>query len=375
MTHGTFSILDRERLLPQIPHRQNIDFSIWDFQQHPVDSVNKFYTPFPFFHLSGFLSTVVNPLFTNSVPVLGPALASPSSSILKAVLSQQQPHCRAVYIPPALAEALLHDPAALNLFRNLDFIAYTGGPFSPAAGAILSTNTTLRPFYGFTEAFQVPQLAPLDPRSDYAYMEWHPSFKVEMQPVDIGEEAGAVYELVLFNDDTTQKMSALNHNFPNTQGEWRTKDLFLRHPSPGKEALWKYYGRRDDIVVLSTGAKFNPVPMELRLAGHPKVAGALVVGKGRPKAGLLVEMKVSLEGLKDPYENQEEKLPDQIWDAVQAANAECVREEAMIEKALVVLADAAKPFVRAGKGTVVRRMTERAYEDEMERMYFRALGA
>ncbi|KAL8724623.1 MAG: hypothetical protein Q9181_006744 [Wetmoreana brouardii] len=282
MTHGAFSILDRERLLPRIPNRQNVDFSIWDFNNRPANRVSRFYTPFPFFHLSGFLSTVVNPLFTKAIPILGPALALPSPAILKAALPQQQPHCRAIYIPPALAEALLHDPSALTLFENLDFIAYTGGPFSPAAGETLSAITILRPLFGFTEAFQVPQLAPQDPRSHYAYMEWHPSFKVEMQPIDVGGEAGAVHELVLFTDETARKMSTLNHNFPHAHGEWRSKDLFLRHPSPGKEALWKYYGRKDDIVMLSTGAKFNPVPMELRVAGHPKVAGALVVGRGRP---------------------------------------------------------------------------------------------
>lgn len=201
----------------------------------------------------------------------------------------------------------MHDPSAPTLFEKLEFIAYTGGPFSPAAGATLSAITILRPFYDSTEAFQAPQLAPLDPRSDYAYMEWHPAFKVEMQPVDVGDQAGAVDELVLFTDETTKKMSALNHNFPNALGEWRTKDLFVRHPSPGKEVLCKYYGRRDDIVVLSTGAKFNPVPMELRIAEHPKVAGALVVGKGRPKAGLIVEMKAGTKDLQGSLGVQEEK--------------------------------------------------------------------
>lgn len=131
----------------------------------------------------------------------------------------------------------MHDPAALNLFKNLDFIAYTGGPFSPAAGATLGAIKTLPPFYGSTEAFQVPQLAPLDPSSDYGHMEWRPSFKVEMKPIDIGEEAGAVHELVLFKDDTTQRMSAMDHNFPNTQGEWRTEDLLLRHPSPRERSV------------------------------------------------------------------------------------------------------------------------------------------
>lgn len=100
-------------------------------------------------------------------------------------------------------------------------------------------------------------------------------------------------------------------------------------------------------MVLSIGAEFNPVPMELRVTGHAKVA--LVVGQGRPKAGILVELKVSLENLKDSAEIQGKKLSDQIWDAAQAANAKCVREEAMVETELATTVDAVKPFVRAGK--------------------------
>jgi hypothetical protein len=57
-------------------------------------------------------------------------------------------------------------------------------------------------------------------------------------------------ELVLKPRDT--KYQTIFHTFPEIQ-EWRTKDLFKQHPS--KPFLWKYSGRRDDIVVLSNGEK------------------------------------------------------------------------------------------------------------------------
>lgn len=121
-------------------------------------------------------------------------------------------------------------------------------------------------------------------------MEWNPIFKVEMQPSD---DEPCAFELDLFADADTENMSALNHNIPGIH-EWRTKDLFKRHPDPLKPNLWSYYGRRDDIVVLSNGEKFNPVPMELIIQDHPMVAGALVAGQGRRQAALLVEPKTHI---------------------------------------------------------------------------------
>ncbi|KAI4133672.1 MAG: hypothetical protein LQ338_000001 [Usnochroma carphineum] len=223
MTHGSFAILDRERNLPTVRGRKNRDFSIWDFGAEG----GKFYTVFPYFHLAGFPSMVVNPILTEaSNTVLGPALFPPSAALMKEIMKQQK--LRALYVPPSIAKQVLHEPDGLDLFRELEFLCYTGGPFSQKAGEVLAQVTELLPLYGSTEAFQVPQLAPQNPREDYAYMEWNPIFKVEMQASD---DAPGAFELVLFADEDSDNMSALNHNYPGVS-DWRKKDLFKRHPDP-----------------------------------------------------------------------------------------------------------------------------------------------
>ena len=101
----------------------------------------------------------VNPTFTEaSSPVLGPALMPPSGQLLKQIMKSQQ--LRAIYIPPSIAEQLLQEPGSLDLFKKLDFLCYTGAPFSQCAGQQLVEVTTLVSLYGSTEAFQVPQLVP-----------------------------------------------------------------------------------------------------------------------------------------------------------------------------------------------------------------------
>ena len=353
MTYGSFAILDRERDLPTVAGRRNRDFSIWDFGPHG----GKFFTIFPYFHLAGFLSLIINPILTEtSSPVIGPALMPPSAALMKEVMEQQK--LKALYLPPSIAEQVLHEPGGLDLFRGLDFLCYTGGPFSQKAGETLAQVTELIPLYGSTEAFQVPQLAPRDPQRDYAYMEWNPVFKMEMQPSD--DEPGA-FELVLFADADTENMSALNHNFPGTH-EWRTKDLFKQHPDPQKSDLWSYYGRRDDIIVLSNSEKFNPVPMELIIQGHPMLAGALVIGQGKHQAVLLVEPKA--------YPIDKESLFNEIWPKVEQANAVSPAQGRILRSNMLV-ANPDKPFTRVGKGTVVRKMTEKQYSSEIEALYSR----
>ena len=347
MTHSTFAVLDGERQLPTVPNRRNRDFSIWDFE-----GGGKFYTMFPYFHLAGFLSLVVNPIFTeSSSPVLGLPLQPPSGSVMKEVLEQVA--VRAIYVPPLIAEQMLQLPNGLAYFEKLDFFCYTGGPFSPSAGQQLSRVTDLVPLYGSTEALQTPQLAPS--KEDWAYMEWNPNFPHRMEPAD---EAG-IYELVLFTTPSTVKISALNHNLPGVT-EWRSKDLFKQHPS--KPELWQYYGRRDDIVVFSNGEKFNPVPTELAVGASKSLSGALIVGSGRLQPGLLLEPR---ENPTD--EDRTRKLIEEIWPLVERANR-LASGQGRVSRSRIVIVPSGS-FLRAGKGTVIRKMTEKKLWKEIEDLY------
>ncbi|TGO28793.1 hypothetical protein BPAE_0023g00580 [Botrytis paeoniae] len=248
MTHGTIAVLDNEWNPPGVPGRKNRDFSIWDFQ-----GGGKFYHVFPYFHLAGFLSNIVNPTFTEaSGPVLDPPLEPPSATLLKEIMRHQK--LRALYIPPAIAEQLLQEPEGIDFFRDLDFLCYTGAPFSLNAGKRLVEVTELCSLYGSTEAFQVPQLAP--PKEDWA-------------------------------------------------------------------------------------ENFNPVPMELMIQSHPFLAGALVMGNGRA-------------------------TKENLWPYVEEANA-LAPGHGRILISNIIIAD--KTLSRAGKGTIVRKLTEKAFKKEIEALH------
>lgn len=345
MKHGTFTSFDNDRNFPTVPGRKNHDTTLWDFDGNG----GRIFEPFPPFHLAGFFNKIMIPLYTNAIPVFGPPLRPPSGALVAEIMRQQS--IRGCLLPPSVAEQLLHEPDGLDMIKRLDIFCYAGGPLSPAAGDAISAVTNLCQFYGSTEMGQIRQLLPR--REDWSYMQFHPHARFEFQPSEDG-----AFELVVFADASTADSSALNHNYPGLE-VWHTKDLFKPHPT--KKDLWRFHGRVDDIIVLSSGEKLNPIPMESYLQGLPNVSGAQVIGQGRIQPALLLEAKtLSQTANKD--------LIDELWPAIEASNA-TMPSHGRIARSKIMLAKVDKPFVRAGKGTIVRRLNEAAYRGELDKLY------
>ena len=299
--------------------------------------------------LGGFVSYVVLPIYsTTATVVLGPPDRPSTGRIAYQIM--QLLNIRALFCPPSIFEELLNEPEGLELAKRLDFLLYAGGPLSNNTGTRLSQLTDVCQFYGQTETGAAQALVPL--REDWASLEWHPMYGADMQLY-----ADDAYEMVLRRDPRLEKVRGLSCNFPEVE-EWHTKDLFRPHPS--KPNLWQFYGRTDDIIVLSNGEKFNPVPSELIIAGHPLLSGAVITGQGRFQAALLIESRNA--------SIQADSLIDEVWSTVERANSQAPGH-ARIIKTMVIVAHPDKPFERAGKGTVIRKMTAEKYALEIEALY------
>ena len=281
--------------------------------------------------------------------MLGPALKPPSGFLAADILSSQD--ARALFVPPIIIEQLLGESKGIEYFSKMDWVCYAGGPLSQFAGDSLKDVVDLCQYYGATETSNIPQLFPS--RDKWAYMEWHPACNLEMQPFDLEE---GTYEMVHFMNDDTRAHSLLNHNLPGLH-EWRTKDLFKRHPT--EEKLWQFSSRVDDIIVLSNGHKFNPVTAESVVQEDALVAGALIVGLGKFQPALVVE-------LKSP--DSDAAAIDSIWPTVERANTR-LPGQGRISRNKILVAPRGKPFHRTGKGTIVRKLTEKNFATEIEKLY------
>jgi hypothetical protein len=89
---------------------------------------------------------------------------------------------------------------------------------------------------------------------------------------------------------------------------------------------------------------------------YPTATGVLVFGNSRLKCELIVEAK-------DHGRNK--VWLEEVWELVAKDNEES-RITARIEKNMAGLAVHTKPFIRAGKGTIVRSLTLKECEEEIE---------
>lgn len=340
-THSSFAVIDYDHLFPGVPGRINNDFSLWDFKSTGA----VMYDAFPPFHLAGFTAKIVIPLFFNVSNSFGPPLRPPSGTLVGEIMHKLK--VKGAYLPPAIVEQVFQQPNGIETLRNLDVLCYAGGPLTSAVGDELAKSCLICQFYGSTEVGQVRQLVP--EKEDWSYMEFNPYNKLDFQP-----DGDGAFELVLFADETTEVSCALNHNLPGVY-EWRTKDLFRPHPT--KAGIWKFDGRKDDILVFSSGEKLNPLPMEILLAGQEAIAGAIIVGRGYEQPALLLEPKKSNV---DPR-----TFMDCVWAAIERGN-DLMPSFGRISYSSIIVAKPTKRFIRTGKGTVVRRLTETAYADEID---------
>lgn len=204
------------------------------------------------------------------------------------------------------------------------------------------------------ETFPLPELTKSP--EDWQYHEFNPNLKHEMRLYD--EQAGT-FELVILADESTRDAAPVYHNLPG-ENPFFTKDLFTKHPT--KPNLYKFYGRRDDILVLANGEKVNPIPLEQHVQGSPDLKGVMLVGNGRTQTALIVEPREPL----DPAGSS--KLLGDLWPRVEQANV-LVPGPGRVARGMVICASPDKAFTRTGKGTIVRKLTEELYKDKISKLY------
>ncbi|KAF1949507.1 putative NRPS-like enzyme [Byssothecium circinans] len=344
MNHGTFAVGDNDRNLPTVPGRVNQNWSLWDFPQKA-----HFFSPFPAFHLAGFSSMVMLPIYySNATLVMSPPTRPPTGHLVNEIMDHFE--LKSIFCPPIIAEQLVQEPGGLEKCKSLNFLLYAGGPLSQAAGDALSKVTDVCQFYGQTETGAIQALVPL--REDWASLEWHPKQEAIMEPSVDGS-----FEMIMHRNPDLAGIRNVSCNFPDVD-VWRTKDLFKPHPT--KPGLWRFHGRADDIIVLSNGEKFNPVPSETQIAAHPLVAGALIIGNSYPQASLVLELK--------DYSQDTTAVLEAVWPTIEKANAEAPAH-AKITRDMVLIGSKDKPFERSPKGTVIRNSSGKKYEQQVAELH------
>ncbi|KAK4228682.1 putative peptide synthetase [Podospora fimiseda] len=315
----------------------------------------------PFFHVFGLNLFFVCSIYSSTTTlILLPGDKPPTAEIMLECLVKTKPDAAAC-TPFIIEEMVLSLPGGFEALCGLGMLLFGGAPLARDIGMKLSSKTKLMNGIGSTEAFFVPCLVLEDLVNDWEYIEFAPGCGINLEPVDGLENKS---ELVIKRtEEGMEWQQFVFYNFPEVK-EWRTRDLFEEHLT--KRGLWRYAGRLDDVVVLNNGEKLNPVRFEKILeGGSGKVKGAVVFGTGEFQTGLLIEPTDDIE--------DEEKFVDEVWELVEVANKE-YPAFARVWRSMVLVGKKDKPFVRTPKGSVMRRRTEKVYEEEIRELYCSQVG-
>ncbi len=165
------------------------------------------------------------------------------------------------------------------------------------------------------------------------------------------------YELIYVRDDSlSHPPQTIFHVFPHKQ-EHSMGDLFSPHPS--KPHHWRFAGRVDDVIILSTAANINPIGFENQVSKHDMVKAVAVLGTGRPSPCMVLELHDAT--------NAEAQL-DEIWTAMEKA-WDGASAYSRTDRSRVIIAAPEKPIPKNFKGGVKRKELQSLYEKEIEAVY------
>ena len=250
----------------------------------------------------------------------------------------------------AILEASIFPPQSL-----LFWLILVSGPLSNNAVHLIASKTTLTPYIGSTEAgsFICNQL----PAALAGYIGLN-SAKMGLFWEEAGED---LYEPIIKRDISLAKYQGIFHSFPD-RDEWRMGDLYARHAT--EPDVWKYEGRRDEMIILNHGENIAPAALEHRLHAVAGIEHALLIGNQRPALALLLQPDAATVG--SPQGKNE--VLERIWAAVQTIN-DIVGPLAEIRRQRILLADSKRPFAVTKKGTISRKKTLALYAQEIETLY------
>lgn len=187
--------------------------------------------------------------------------------------------------------------------------------------------------------------------------------------IDVGQRMEEVepgmFELVYPNTELTRRCQLYFHAYPELS-EYRTRDLFS--PVPGRSGWWAYRGRTDNWVTMSNALKMDPTDIENTIGSHQDVRGVLVAGDKRHRLCLIIELRDETIPTND---GEQEEMLTRLWPTIEQAN-KTSSKFGRIPRELVLFASREKPFLKASKGTIQRRLTIDAYADEIDDLYARS---
>ncbi|KAG9309638.1 putative aminoadipate reductase [Chiua virens] len=273
--------------------------------------------------------------------------------------------CNSLITVPTFLEHMTASSEAIKVLRKLDAVVYGGGPLPVKVGQQLwAAGVPLCVGYGGTEFGPIVGEADKEDitNGDWMWMRFQHEPAIRWAP--LGDETYELQILMLMHFNSQRKLNKWPvENIPDVKG-YATSDVFVKHPT---KDMWRIIGRVDDVIILASGEKTVPAPMESIIMSSPLVQGAVMFGRERNQVGVLVEPSPGhVVDIKD--EKAVIEFRNQIWATIEEANKPSPAFS-RIFKEMILIASIGKPMLRAPKGTIQRKITLDAYSSEINALY------
>ncbi|KIJ49892.1 hypothetical protein M422DRAFT_246262 [Sphaerobolus stellatus SS14] len=312
----------------------------------------------PIFHAMGVLSTGWAAISGCIRAVSCPSALKSFTDPERFLQEIQDSHATVIFSVPSFLEAWADDRKNVEVLKKMKVIYWGGGPLSERTGRFLhQEGVNIVTIYGATEFGAASEI---DAKHHEEGYEWF-RFPANVSPALPSDTAGPDTFELIFKQCETHHLSAINMEIDGVLA-YATSDIIQRHEVD--HTLFRIMGRKDDQIMLSTGEKTNPGPMEHIIMKNPHVQTALMFGRGRLSNGVLVEPK----SYDDVQRLGLEKFRNLIWPNIEEAN-DYAPAHSRIFKEMILIASPSKPFSYTAKNTARRGAIIKDYADEIEDIY------
>ncbi|KAJ5289205.1 NRPS-like enzyme [Penicillium angulare] len=333
--------------------------------------------PLVLFHTSGtsgcpkpIVSSLICAFYTGSVIVFPPALMPISLKAAVHVTEYRPVDC--ISFIPANIEELATNMELQDALagRNVHTLYWGGAPLSQHAGdTVINRGFNIQTSVGSTETGMWYPIRRTAYWGSYPWngMCFHPDNGIEFRPV-----TEDLYAAIWVKNKDPERVQPVFALFP-TETEFDAGDLFRHVSGSGKDSVWSWYGRQDDLLVFRSGGKWHPAAAQRRImTDHRDLFDQVLIFVSEFKhVAVLVEPSATLRNKieiakQNGGEEAVQKVRDLVLDRIWPTMEDLDRNAPLIisfDRSRIIFTEC--PMPRTAKGTVQRKAALQEYESRI----------
>ncbi|KAI7863285.1 hypothetical protein BDF14DRAFT_1845667 [Spinellus fusiger] len=308
------------------------------------------------FHISGHTSIISVILSGDSVVFMKPKI----SCVKEIYAAMKTSKCNVTSFSPLIMEQLLRYTNEINdwsVLQRQRLMIYVGTSLKEEiVNAFRKKQVNTCSMYGSTEAGTLLT-------GDLSPLSLNKSSLIELAAVkqyclwETYAPDPRLKHLVIRHDCSSLSISAKRRE----NGDFNTNDLFMEDiTNPGH---YLYFSRIEDIVVVNTGYKINPIPIEDTIRQCPIINQCLVFGEGYPCIGILIEVS------KEAYLKYSiEEIQYTVYSTIDKANQSAM-DFTVIKRSMVKILSENETLPKTDKNTVMRKIGCGRYKSIIDAIY------